>query len=160
MCHCKTTPWVIVAILLTVIIGFAVKFMVLGSTETADDGRTQVLLTINERAQVLGEMRQLLASTQQVIEGLSEQDLDKVVEAASEVGMQATSTMDITLKAKLPMDFKKLGFATHQSFDDMARMAKEGKSVQAIQAKLARTMNQCVACHASFQLPVLNPPHS
>ncbi|MDQ6952424.1 MAG: hypothetical protein Q9M15_02740 [Mariprofundaceae bacterium] len=157
MCQCKRTPWVIVAVLLTIIIGFAVKFMVLGSTATAEDGRTQVLLNTSERAQVLGEMRQLLASTQQVVEGLSEQDLKKVVEAASKVGMQATSTMDVTLKAKLPMDFKKLGFATHQAFDDIARMAQEGKSVQAIQAKLARTMNQCVACHASFQLPVLKP---
>ena len=89
------------------------------------------------------------------MEGLSEQDLKKVVEAASKVGMQATSTMDVTLKAKLPLDFKKLGFATHQAFDDIANMAKNGQSVQAIQAKLARIMNQCVACHASFQLPVL-----
>jgi len=33
---------------------------------------------------------------------------------------------------------------------DIARMAQEGKSVQAIQAKLARTMNQCVAAIVAF----------
>jgi len=153
----KGVLWTVIAILLAVIVGFGFKFMVLGSTATAEDGRIQVLLNVAERAQVLGEMRQLLASTQQIVEGLSENDAKKIAEAASEVGMQATTTMDVTLKAKLPMDFKKLGFATHQAFDDIANMAKSGKSVPAIQAKLASTMNQCVACHATFQLPVIKP---
>jgi len=153
----KKILWAIIIALLSVIIAFAVKFIVLGSTDTATDGRTQVLLTTSERAQVLGEMRHLLESTQQIVEGLSENNMDKVREAASAVGMQATSTMDVTLKAKLPMDFKQLGFATHQAFDDIAAMADKKLAVQTIQAKLAATMNQCVACHSSFQLPVIKP---
>ena len=152
-----TTPWIISGLLCTIIVGFAVKFIVLGSTAQAPDGRTQVILTTNERAQVLEEMRQLLASTQSIVEALAEHDLKNISAAANQVGMQATSTMDITLKAKLPMDFKQMGFAVHQSFDDISHMAKEQKPIQEIQRKLADTMSQCVACHASFQLPVLHP---
>jgi len=152
-----TTPWIISGLLCTIIVGFGVKFIILGSTAQAPDGRTQILLTTDERAQVLGEMRQLLASTQSIVEALAEHDFKNISAASSQVGMQATTTMDITLKAKLPMDFKQMGFAVHQAFDDINQMAKEQKSTQEIQRKLADTMNQCVACHASFQLPVLHP---
>jgi len=34
-------------------------------------------------------------------------------------------------------------------------MAKTGKPVKAIQQKLAATMNNCIACHASYQLPLI-----
>jgi len=155
----KKILWIIIVVLLSVLIALAVKFVVLGSTAKAEDGRTQVLLDESERDQVLVEMRQLLASTQQITEGLAEHDMKKVAAAASEVGMNATKTMDVRLKAKLPIDFKKLGFATHQAFDDIATMATEKKSESHIQMKLAETMNNCVACHSSFQLPILNFKH-
>ena len=68
--------------------------------------------------------------------------------------MQATSTMDVRLKAKLPLAFKQLGFATHQAFDDIATMARERVEPRAIQKKLAETMNNCIVCHATFQIPM------
>jgi len=155
----KGALWTVIAVLLAIIVGFGFKFMVVGSTANTGSDRVQVLLDTQQRAQVLTEMRQLLASTQQIVEGLSENDAKKIAEAARQVGMQATTTMDVRLKAKLPLDFKKLGFATHQDFDDLANMAQTGKSMQSIQVKLASTMNQCVACHASYQLPVILPRH-
>jgi len=76
-----------------------------------------------------------------------------VERAARGVGSAALTTMDFTLSAKLPLGFKKLGFGTHYAFDEIADMAKAGKPVKAIQNKLAATMNNCIACHASYQLP-------
>jgi len=32
-------------------------------------------------------------------------------------------------------------------------MAGQGQPVKAIQLKLAETMNNCIVCHATFQLP-------
>jgi len=151
----KNILWGIIIILLAIMIAFGIKFVFLGSTAKVEDGRTQVLLSVGERDLVLAEMRQLLVSTQQVMEGLSESNMKKVEVAAREVGMQATSTMDVTLKAKLPMAFKQLGFSTHKAFDMIADMARSKASPQDIQSKLAETMNQCVACHSSFQLPIL-----
>ncbi|MDX8396960.1 MAG: hypothetical protein R8K49_01440 [Mariprofundaceae bacterium] len=145
--------WLMIAFLVLALLGIGVKFIVLGQTSASDDGRTQVLLDGHERQLVLSEMRQLLAATQQVTEGLANQNLAQVATAASEVGMQATSTMDVRLKAKLPLDFKKLGFATHQGFDDIASLANSKADARKIQLKLAETMNLCLACHASYQLP-------
>jgi len=150
----NTTPhWIAIAVLLGVMIGFGVKFTLLGSTSTTKDDRTSVLLEENERRLVLREMRGLLEATQQIIEGLSNGNMQQVRQAAAGVGMQATSTMDITLKAKLPMAFKKMGFATHAAFDEIAAMAENHQDPKAIHTKLADTLNNCVACHASYQIP-------
>jgi len=147
--------WIVIVFLLIALLGVGVKFVVLGNTLPSDDGRTQVLLDGHERQLVLGEMRQLLSATQQITEGLAANNLAQVATAASEVGMQATSTMDVRLKAKLPIDFKKLGYATHQAFDEIATLANTKTDNRAIQVKLAETMNLCLACHASYQLPII-----
>ncbi|MFQ5582082.1 MAG: hypothetical protein ACE5F3_05595 [Mariprofundaceae bacterium] len=150
----NTTPhWITIAILFAVITGIGIKFFILGSTVRVADERTAVLLEEGERQLVLEEMRGLLEATQQVIEGLSSSDMKQIEQAATAVGMQATSTMDVTLKAKLPMEFKKLGFATHTAFDEIAAMAKKTGDAKLIQKKLADTMNNCIACHAGFQIP-------
>jgi len=150
----KTTPhWIVIGLLSTILLAIGFKFIVLGSTAKADDGRTAVLLTPSERQAVLGEMRVLLETTQTIVEALANDDLATVDQAARAVGSAAVTTMDFTLRAKLPLAFKKLGFGTHYAFDDIADMAKAGKPVQDIQKKLAFTMNNCIACHASYQLP-------
>lgn len=152
----KQILWVIIVVLLSVLLAIVVKFVFLGSTAIAEDGRVQVLLDAGERDQVLGDMRRFLATTQQIVEGLSEHNMTKIETAASAVGMQATQKVDMRLKAKLPIAFKQLGFATHRAFDDIATMAKEKQGESRIQIKLADTMNNCVACHSSYQLPVLS----
>jgi hypothetical protein len=73
--------------------------------------------------------------------------------AATPIGSAAIATVDFSLKAKLPAEFKKLGFGTHYAFDDIAKMADEGQPSKKIQLKLAETMNNCIACHAMYQLP-------
>jgi len=150
----KTTPhWIVIGLLSMILIAIGFKFVVLGSTNEASDGRTAVLLEPAERQAILGEMRVLLETTQTIIEALANHDLTTVDQAARKVGSTAIGTMDFTLRAKLPLAFKKLGFGTHYAFDDIADMAKAGKPVKEIQQKLAATMNNCIACHASYQLP-------
>jgi len=151
----NTTPhWIAIGLLLAVIAGIGVKVIVLGSTASGKDGRTAVLLNEDERHMVLAEMHGLLEATQQIVDGLASNDLKQIEQAALAVGSQAIGTMDFALKAKLPLEFKQLGFATHYAFDDIAETARNGHAPAAIQAKLADTMNKCIACHASFQLPL------
>ena len=150
----STTPhWIAIGILLGVIAGIGVKVIVLGSTASGEDRRTAVLLNENERLMVLAEMRGLLEATQQIVDGLAKDDLKQVEQASLAAGSQAVGTMDFALKAKLPLDFKQLGFATHNAFDDIAEMARNGHSASAIQTKLADTMGKCTACHSAFQIP-------
>jgi len=152
----NTTPhWIAIGVLLAVIAGIGVKFIVLGSTASGEDGRTAVVLNEGERRMVLAEMRGLLEATQLIVDGLANDDLKQVEQAALAVGSQAIGTMDFALKAKLPMDFKQLGFATHYAFDDIAEMARNGLAPAAIQAKLADAMGNCIACHEAFQIPYI-----
>ncbi|PIP02151.1 MAG: hypothetical protein COW18_06510 [Zetaproteobacteria bacterium CG12_big_fil_rev_8_21_14_0_65_54_13] len=149
-----TTPhWIAISLLTSVLIFGALKVIVLGNTEKAEDGRTAVILEPAERQAVLGEMRVLLETTQTIVEALANDDLAAVEAAARPIGSAAIATVDFRLRAKLPLAFKQLGFGTHYAFDDIANMAKEGKPAKAIQQKLAATMDNCIACHASFQLP-------
>ncbi|MDX8410487.1 MAG: hypothetical protein R8K46_01245 [Mariprofundaceae bacterium] len=159
----STTPhWIAIMLLLAAVAGIGIKFAILGNTGDPDgaDDRTQVLLNAGERQAVLFEMRSLLKATQQIIDSLADNNMKQIVDSASSVGMQATSTMDITLKARLPLEFKQLGFATHQAFDDIAAMASQGQPANEIQRKLAEAMNNCQACHASYQIPSINQNQS
>jgi len=150
----KTTPhWIAIGLLVAVIVGGMFKFVVLGSTEKGDDGRIAVILEPAERQAVLEEMRLLLETSQTVVEALANNDLAAIEAAARPIGSAAIATVDFKLRAKLPLEFKKLGFGTHYAFDDIADMAKAGEPAKAIQLKLVKTMNNCIACHASFQLP-------
>ena len=150
----NTTPhWIAIGVLIAMIAGIGVKFIVLGSTATGDDGRTAILLDKAERKLILDEMQLLLAATQEIVEGLARNDLKQVEEAALSMGRQAKDTVDFKLRAKLPLEFKKLGFATHDDFDLIAQMAQSSQSRESIQLRLAQTMNNCIACHATFQLP-------
>lgn len=154
----KTTPhWIAIVVLLAVLVSGALKVIVIGNTEKAADGRTAVILEPAEREAVLGEMRLLLETTQTIVAALANDDLAAVEAAARPIGSAAIATVDFRLRAKLPLEFKQLGFGTHYAFDDIANMAKEGKPAKEIQQKLAETMNNCIACHSSFQLPTA--PH-
>jgi len=150
----NTTPhWIAIGLLLAVIGAIGFKFVVLGNTEKGDDGRTAVILEPAERQAVLAEMRLLLETSQVIVEALANNDLAAVEAAATPLGSGAIATVDFALRAKLPIEFKKLGFGTHYAFDDIAKMAKEGKPAKEIQLTFANTMNNCIACHAMYQLP-------
>ena len=149
-----TTPhWIAIGLLLAVMGAIGFKFVVLGNTEQGDDGRTAVILEPAERQAVLSEMRMLLEASQAIVEALANDDLHAVEKTARPLGASAIATVDFALRAKLPLEFKKLGFDTHYAMDDIADMAKEKKPAKEIQLKLAETMNNCIACHAMYQLP-------
>ena len=153
----NTTPhWIAIGILVLSLVGLVFKFIVLGSTDKANDGRTAVILEPAERQHVLKEMRLLLEASQSIVAALADDNLADVEKAARPVGKAAVATVDFRLRAKLPLGFKKLGFGTHYAFDDIADMAQKGDSAKLIQKKLAETMNNCIACHTSYQLPVMS----
>lgn len=75
-----------------------------------------------------------------------------VAEYASRAGKAAQQDMPMSLMAKLPMHFKKMGFATHTAFDQLALDAREfGDGGPALTA-LHELMNNCIACHAAYRI--------
>ncbi len=153
----KKTCCVLAGLLLLVCIGMAYKFLIQGSTVPAADGRTALLLEESERALVLSEMRAFLASVQGIIQAAGSADMAAVAAHARAAGMAASEGVPGTLVGKLPAAFKKLGFGTHSSFDQLALDAEQLGDPQHAMEQLAELMGNCIACHATYRIALAEP---
>ena len=146
---------VLIAVLLlslVVNVGLVYKFILSGSTAQVVDQRTAILLEDGERELVLGEMRLFLGATQRITAGINAEDMKAVAEAARSVGKAAAQGVPGSLMGKLPVEFKKLGMATHSGFDQIAMDAESlGDPAHALE-QLSGLLNNCVSCHATFQI--------
>ena len=152
---CKLS-WSVSGLLFVVLIVMGYKFIIAGSVVPAEDGREALLLEVGERDLVLSEMRVFLASVQAITDGLSNDDMEKVVEAARTVGAAAQQEVPASLIGKLPLSFKKLGFDTHRKFDILALDAEQLGDPEHTLKQLATLMNNCVACHAIYRFDTEN----
>ncbi len=144
--------WTLLILLLLAIAGAAYKFVVVGSVETAPDGRQALRLTESERNLVLTEMRDFLVAVRELIDTTNREDMKGAAEAARRVGMAAQQSVPPALIAKLPLEFKKLGFDTHRKFDQIALDAEQLGDPAHTREQLAQLMFNCVGCHASYSL--------
>jgi hypothetical protein len=150
--------WVIIGLLLLTIVGLVFKFVVLGTTEVAEDGRQAVVLDPSERALVLNEMRQFLSAVQVVLEAADRGDTAAIVKATRPLGMVATQEVPATLAAKLPLEFKTLGHGVHADFDRIAMDAEALADARHSLQQMNEVMKKCVACHAMYQITVVPVP--
>jgi hypothetical protein len=118
------------------------------------DERKALNLTPPERAMILLEMRQFLGGIQVMTEAFSRDDLKAVAQAAKPLGAQAAHEVPDSLKAKLPKEFKQLGFATHSGFDQLAMDADSLGDTKHAQKQLGNILQNCVNCHSQFQIHV------
>ncbi|HMO44779.1 MAG TPA: hypothetical protein PKB14_01965 [Rubrivivax sp.] len=144
----------IIAVLLLAIAALAYKFIVAGSVEKAADGRTAILLESGERAFVLGEMRGFVAGLQQLTAALAQDDMQAAAAAARTMGMGAAHSAPAPMVAKLPLEFKTLGFGVHRDFDAIALDAESLGDPKHTLTQLAGTLQKCVACHSAYQIKV------
>lgn len=145
-----------IAILLWVVtIVGAVFFIVRGaSVDKKVDTRTSFILDHAEKALVLDEMRTMLQSTQKIVEGAANGDMQQVAMAAKAAGMGAAIDLNPQFMSKLPLEFKTLGFSMHADMDAIAKAAEQGANPQEINKMLAATLSKCVACHSAWQIKV------
>ena len=68
--------------------------------------------------------------------------------------MAAQTAVPPALIGKLPLTFKKLGFAAHSQFDQLALDAEQLGDPLHTREQLTDLMNNCVACHATYSLVV------
>lgn len=147
--------WLLVAIL-AVALGYMVyAFVLSGETEETADGRQALLLNEAEKDLLLTEMRSFLMAVQQVTDGVTKEDLEQVANSARQVGAAAQQAVPATLTAKLPLEFKKLGFDTHRQFDALALDAEQLGDPQHSLKQLTGLMNNCIACHATYKIRVV-----
>ena len=133
------------------------KFLIAGSATLGEDGRQVILLTPSERQVVLGEMRAFLESVQAILQGVQQQDMAQVAEAARRVGAAAQQGMPGGLMGKLPMEFKQLGLDTHRRFDQLAMNAEDLGDAAVVLEELVELMNNCVGCHGVYRIDPETP---
>lgn len=121
-----------------------------GNTEQGSDGREAVVLKVGERDFILTEMRQMLASVQEIVSAVAEDDMKSVSENALAIGTAEVRNMPKALMLKLPRGFKTMGKETHVGFDQVEAQAKNGG--KAVLTSLGNLMGGCVACHETFSL--------
>ena len=128
------------------------KFIIAGETLEATDGRQSLLLEAGERDLVLTEMRMFLNAVHQIVLATNQEDSAAVVKAAREVGGAAQQGVPGSLMKKLPLEFKKLGFDTHEKFDQIALDAEQFGDVDVTRKQLAELMQNCIACHEIYRV--------
>ena len=144
--------WVSSAVLLAAVLALVYMFVIRGAVEDSDDGRTAILLLPGERNLVLAEMRGFLESVQEIIEAVTENDMQAIAKSTHNVGMANAQGVPASLMGKLPLEFKKLGMATHQAFDDLGMEASDMGDGALVMKKLGKLLQNCTACHASYRL--------
>jgi hypothetical protein len=150
--------WGISALLTLALFGGIYKFVIQGDTVPSTDGRSALLLEPGERDLVLTEMRSFLTSVQQITQGISANDMKLVTEAAKRSGSAAVHEVPASLIAKLPLEFKKLGFDTHGKFDQLALDAEQVSDPAHALQQISTLMNNCLACHQTYRIDPIPAP--
>lgn len=143
-----------IIVLLLIIAAMAYKFIVVGSTQKAEDGRIAILLEPGERDLVLKEMRAFVESLQLMSDALSKDDMKGVANAARTMGMAKSQDVPLAMIGKLPLEFKKLAFSVHGAFDTIANDAETVGTAKHTLGQLSEVLQKCVACHSSYQLKI------
>ncbi|TGM72856.1 hypothetical protein EHR01_16655 [Leptospira mtsangambouensis] len=132
-------------------------FFYFGSTSRSLDNRTAIHLTPAERQLVLTEMRALLTAVNGMLSGLADKDYEGAAKAADAVGMGLVASLEHqekTILLKLPVEFKKLGFGTHEKFDSIAAKIRNKQEIHTLLKEMDELTRNCVACHASYKIDV------
>ncbi len=147
--------WFASLVLAMTVAAMSYLFMIRGSVGTVShDGRVAIVLTVDERDLVLGEMRGFLESVETIVRAVKEKDMKAAYEAGHKAGMAAAGDVPVSLMGKLPLSFKQLGMATHKAFDDLAAEARDMGDPQVVLGKLADLLGNCTTCHAGYRFTI------
>ncbi len=114
------------------------------------DPRQNLGFTAEEKAAFLEDMRHMLGSVQQIMQGIAADDREMIIAAAKRSGNRMARNTPATIRAKVPAEFQAIGGPIHMTFEEISVRAQTDP-LEDITAMTAEAMNQCMACHAQFQ---------
>lgn len=144
--------WGVSSVMGIAILAMVYMFMIRGNVIESSDGRTAIILEQGERDLVLEEMRGFLEGVQTITQGLAENDMKSIAEAAKKIGMANAGGVPVALMAKLPLEFKTLGLATHKAFDALSVEAEDLGDTKTVLTQMAELMNNCTTCHSIYRI--------
>ena len=119
------------------------------------DPRMPVALTAPERLHIVETMRIFPEGSQAVMEAGSENDLDRLREAADAMSRPRRDPIGPQVRAKLPAGFREMGRLVRQDFAAIAALPDDTPVAEA-QAQAAAAMYTCLACHDSYRLETVS----
>ena len=143
-----------ILIVLSVLLNISLIYLFIfkGETTKTNDNRIAVVMTPDNTDFVLNEMRDFLESIQQINEGILNNDARKIIDAGKKSGGSVIDHAPKGLIKSLPIGFKKLGFATHNIFDEIKESAEANFIPKNTQIQLNKLLNNCTACHKSYKI--------
>ena len=126
----------------------AVILLATGSA-LAEDARTVVPLSAEEREHVLGEMRSFLDTVEWISAALARDDFAALA-AIAPAAAPGQPRMPPGIAQKLPPAFRKLAFSTHEQIDAIGRDAAQRDTRHSLE-QTARLLQTCNACHAAYR---------
>ncbi len=142
-------------IIFVVIISILVYILLFMGTEMVklpDDTRIVVKYEPDLRDLVLNEMRDYLEVMNEIQQGLTENDPDKIVKAATRQGQISLEATPIRLLKLSPLACKQMGFRGHDIFQSIADSARVNFSKETTINQLAELTNNCIVCHRTYRL--------
>jgi hypothetical protein len=123
-----------------------------------NDGRQAVVVTPAERNYMLNQMRLFVTSVQTISAGLGADDRAQASGAAAARGAKRNANdpaFPATLDAKLPPLWKQLGGEMRRGFDALAQGISAGDGTRKSLEQLGIVMTNCVACHATYRIAIV-----
>jgi len=130
-------------------------FVFKGAVAKTEDNRTAIKLSAANDAFAKAEMRGFLESVQEIQLGITNNDAQKVINAGKKSGGFVIDHAPQGMMKALPAGFKKLGFETHDFFDEIAKSAETNFDPKTTQEQVNRLLVNCVACHRAYKLQVI-----
>ncbi len=144
--------WILFFIMVIITAVMAWQFIYTGKTELASDNRKALILEDFEKDFLLAEMRGFLNSVHQIIDGIEKDNMEQILSAAKDSGFSDVANVPASLRGKLPMEMKKMGFSVHRAFDQMALDAEQLGDKEHTLSQLNEILATCTACHALYRV--------
>jgi hypothetical protein len=124
-----------------------------GSAGAQSDTRQLVQMPAPMQEHMLGNMRDHLATLNEIQAALAKKDFDRVAQAAEQrLGVSSLAAHGAAHMAPyMPAAMQAIGTEMHRAATRLALAAQEGDLNKSL-AELAAVTHQCVACHAAYRI--------
>jgi cytochrome c556 len=127
----------------------------MSSPTSADDTRKALPLPAMMAAHQKENMREHLAAVQAIVAAIGRDDMEGVSKAAGRIGYsEAMGRMCEHMGAAAP-GFTTMALSFHHTADAIGEAARRGDRTAVLTA-LDRTLQTCVACHATYRQEVVD----
>lgn len=124
------------------------------AADYAVNKRMVIKATAEEHAFVLTEMNDFMASLNTINNAIANKDFETVAKTASAIANHSAEkpAIEVSFETKIPPEWKTFARPLRQGFGEVAQAAKQEPTVEKVMVKLAKTTQNCVACHATFKI--------